>query len=230
MSSLFQHKRSVLAVMAAFLLAVGAAAIVVNGSSQSRADASTAQPVTEQFAVFSQGAIPVSPSSLSGKAQLWLESIQGNQRTRLAAEASQTSGDSSAQEAADEGSSLSSLTTVERGDGTTVVAALGKEMICAFDEGSELGTCAAAGLAEAGGAFTAAPEGCNAYRVFGVMPDGVTSLTAKTAGSDAVREIAVSSNVYEATLSAEETVLTSENPSVEVALPLGEYAGMNSAC
>ena len=227
MSSLFQQKRSLLAVMAVFLLAVGAAAIIANGTSQSRADASTAQPVTEQFAVFSQGAAPVSPSSLSDKAQVWLETIQGNQRARLAAEASRASSDSSA---AVDGSSLSALATAEGGDGITVVAALGKETICAFDEGSELGTCAAAGLAEAGGAFTAAPEGCDAYRVLGVMPDGVTSLTAKTAGSDAVKEIPVSSNVYEAILSAEETVLTSENPSVEVALPLDEYAGMNPAC
>jgi hypothetical protein len=233
MWSLHRHKRSRFAVMAFALLAAGAAVIATNGSSQSRADASTIRPVTQRFGVFRQNALPVSPSSLSDKGQLWLGSIQANQKARLAAEASQMPSDSppaTVPNAAVEGSSVSSLVTIASGDGATVVAALGEEQICAFDETAEVGTCTTADLAEAGHAFSAAPAGCNAYHVIGVMPDGVSFLEVKASSSDAVKKIPVTSNVYEATLSAEETVLTSQNPSVEVVLPLGDYASMNPAC
>ncbi len=229
MSSLHRHKRSLFAVMAVALLAAGAVAVASNGGGQGSADASTIQPVTQKFGVFRQSAVPVSPSSLSDKAQLWLGSIQGSQQARLAAAASQTpSGNQPATvpNSAVEGSSVSSLVTIEGGSGATVVAALGEEEICAFDETSEVGTCANAGLAEAGRAFSAAPAGCGAYHVIGVMPDGVSSLAVNGSG----KNIPVTSNVYEATLSAEETVLTSQNPSVEVVLPLATYASMNPAC
>jgi hypothetical protein len=58
------------------------------------------------------------------------------------------------------------------------------------------------------------------------MPDGVSSLEVEASGND----IPVMSNVYEATLSAENTTLTSQNFSVEVVLPLGDYASMNPGC
>lgn len=243
MSSLFRHKRSLLAVTAVVLLATGAAVVATGGTGQSRADASTDQPVTQRFGVFRQDALSVAPSSLSDKAQLWLDSIQANQRTRaaieaqrarLASEAAQAAGANTSTPTRDravEGSSLSSLARVDGGDGTVVVAALGDEEICAYSEATEVGTCATAALAEAGRAFSAAPAAeCGSYHVIGIMPDGVSSLQAKAAGTDAVREIPVTSNVYEATLGAEETVLTSQNPPVEVVLPLGDYARMNPGC
>ncbi|HET7121534.1 MAG TPA: hypothetical protein VFI17_09845 [Solirubrobacterales bacterium] len=197
-------------------MAVGAAIIATTGSSQSRADASTIQPLTQRFAVFSQNALPASPGSLSEKAQLWLASVRANQQVRLDAEAPQKA----------EELSVTSLATIETGDRATVVAALGDDEICALDEASEVGTCATADLAEAGHAFSATPAGCDAYHVIGFMPDGVSSLEVEASGE----EIPVTSNVYDATLSAEDTTLTSQQSSVEVVLPLGEYANMNPAC
>lgn len=225
MPSLYRHNRFFLVAMAALLLAAGAAAVAINEGKQSSADASTIQPVTQRFGVFSQDALAVSPSTLSDKAQLWLESI--SQGARLATEASQAPMEPGT---AAEGSSISSLAKVEGDNGVTLVAARGDEEICAFAETSEVGTCATDSLAEAGRAFSAAPAGCSAYHVVGIMPNGVSSLAVKTSGTDAVQVIPVRSNVYEATLSAEEAVLTSQNPSVELILPLGEYAEMNPAC
>jgi hypothetical protein len=203
------------AVVAVTLLAVGAAVIATTGGNQSRAAASTVQPVTQRFGVFRQNTLPISPGSLSDKAQQWLASVQATQQ-------------GGAQEASQDAEELpvASVVATGGGDKATVVAALGNDEICALDESSEVGTCATADLAGAGHAFSAAPAGCDAYHVIGFMPDGVSSLEVEASGND----IPVMSNVYEATLSAENTTLTSQNFSVEVVLPLGDYASMNPAC
>ena len=231
MASVFRKKSLLLVAVPVTLLAAAGIGLAVNGSSQSYAEASAAQPVTKQFGVFANGEAQVSQGSLSDTAGRWLESIQAGQRTRLAAEAARAQGGGSLDSSANAGGgepSVTALAETEGSDGSTVVvAAVGDEEICAFDEGSELGTCAPTTLAATGHAFSAAPAGCDAYNVIGVMPDGVSSLTV-TPGDSKV--IPVTSNVYEATLSAKKTTLTSQNPPMEVVLPLDEYAKLNPAC
>jgi len=188
----------------------------MNGGGQDRAGATTVQTVAQQFRVFSQGA--AAPDSLPEKAQQWLASIQGSQSAHLAEES---------QSATAENSEVSALAAVQGSDGSSIyVAALGQDTICTLNETSETGVCANEHLAETGNAFSATPIGCDAYSVIGIMPDGVSSLSIN--GGDGT--IPVASNVYEATLSAKDTVLTSEDPAIQVELPLVEYASMNSAC
>lgn len=219
MSLLSRHKLLPLGVLA--LLAAIAFAIAMNGGGQDRAGATATETVEQQFQVFSQGA--ETPDTLPEKAQQWLASIQSNQSARLAEESSQS--------VAADNSEVSALAAVEGSEGSSVlVAALGGETICTLNETPEIGVCASKQLAEAGHAFSATPVGCDAYSVIGIMPDGVSSLSINSSGGGSDGAIPVESNVYEATLSAEDTVLTSEDPAIQVELPLGEYANMNPAC
>jgi hypothetical protein len=111
-----------------------------------------------------------------------------------------------------------------------VVAAEVGGRVCVLSEGLEVGVCAGRGLAESGKAFSAAPAGCGSYHVVGVMPDGVTSLDATTADGRDAGSIPVQGNVYEATLPAEDTILSSASAGIEVELPLADYAAADSSC
>jgi hypothetical protein len=209
------------------LMAAVAAVVALAGGGHNSAAASP-QPTAEgQFAVLAQGPASTDPESLSEKAREWLSSISSDQSSNLAAEAAGATAGSLAQSGT---SDVTALGTTEGSSGDTVVAAEVGGRVCVLSEGFEVGVCAGRGLVEAGQAFSAAPVGCDAYHVVGVMPDGVSTLTATTVGGQSAGQIPVEGNVYEATLTPEDTVLSAAGGDIEVELPLADYAAGNSAC
>ena len=228
-SSWIRDRWKVLAGSAVLLVAVVVGIAVSSSGGSGRADASDVQPVDEHFAVFREQLVPTGVSSLPAKSQQWLRAIQVSsaQAEQLAAGTDQAR---SSQPMVEERTSVSALTTVGPvGDGSTVAVAVVGQNVCAFDEGPGIGECANQNLALAGRAFSAVPVGCDNYRVLGLMPDGVSDLSVTTP-SGTTGSVAVSSNIYEATLPAERTTLVSKDPPVEVELPLDQYAAMNDAC
>lgn len=121
------------------------------------------------------------------------------------------------------------------GGGTAVLAEVG-DLICAVQlepEARVPGTsaCGEAELAAAGRAFTATPAGCDAYRLWGIMPSGVEVLSISSAAGQ--MQVPVSSNVYEAELEPVATVVSGRFESGEafdVHVPLNKYAAMDEGC
>jgi hypothetical protein len=112
------------------------------------------------------------------------------------------------------------------------VAVVGDEnTVCLFNVSSKDSNCGPVGLAASGAMFTASPDGdgCSGWKVMGVMPDNVASLTVHAAeGAGDPPTIAVSSNVYTATLAPVHTTLSSGD--IEVELPLDKFGAGSSAC
>lgn len=205
------------------ILATLATVALLTGTGHSAADATPPPTVHGQFEVLSEGAGSSDRASLSDKARQWLSSIGSEQSTQLSAEAAGATTGTLTQAPSSEPTAIA---TAEGSSGDTVVVAEVAGRLCVLSEGFEVGLCASRSLAEAGQAFSAAPAGCSAYHVVGIMPDGVTALTTSTGTS----EIPVRSNVYEATLSPQDTVLSSTDGNVRVEIPLSGYAAGNSAC
>lgn len=115
---------------------------------------------------------------------------------------------------------------------TTVVAAGG--VICAFLVHG-IGGCDDRERVEAGQSIGAEPIGCDAYRVLGVVPDGVTKILVDS-GSDGTIDttVPVESNVYIAVLKPAYTTAVGVGPSGQtqftVEVPLDYYASTNGAC
>ena len=96
-------------------------------------------------------------------------------------------------------------------------------------------SCNEGARAVAGELFGAAPDGCGGYHLLGAVPDGVTQLSVDRRGDGSLdTNLPVTSNVYEASLSAVDTVVTGVNSAGEavfkVELPLEWYAATNDAC
>ena len=210
---------------AVLVLAVVAVVVALSGGGHSSADA-TPQPTAQgQFSILS--GTSTDAASLSKNAQQWLSSVSSSQSSNLAAEAAGATTDSLAQAST---SDVTAIGTAEGSSGDTVVVAEVGGRVCALSEGFEVGLCAGKGLAESGQAFSAAPVGCDAYHVVGLMPDRVSSLSATTVGGREVGQVPVHGNVYEATLAPEDSVLSATDGAIEVELPLADYAASNTAC
>jgi hypothetical protein len=113
--------------------------------------------------------------------------------------------------------------------GRALVAATGS-MLCVATAKDGM-SCGEEEQVVAGKIFGARPEGCNAYSVTGLVPDGIEHLTVDVGGDGtADGSLAVEGNVYAATLKATDTTLSSDDGSVKVSLPLDWYASQNESC
>ena len=231
MTSKFTYRRIILTCVTCVLAAVAIIAVSTREGGGGSADASQPRTLRQAFGVLREASAAESSNKLSGKAEIWLASVESSQGVDRGSQIAGLGSESSiAVDASDSIASPGPVTTVEDSSGATAVVAEVNEGICALVEGSGIGLCADQALAEAGHAFSAAPSGCNAYKVVGFMPDGVSSLSVLAPSHQDPQSIPVRSNLYEVTLSAEDTVLKSDQAGVEVELPLGSYKEANPDC
>lgn len=191
-----QNKALVAAILG--LVAVAAALILVAASTEADSTEGASEAVAGEYAVLSSSNVEAAPSNVASALSL-VEQMSGAPADSFGV-ADLASGD------------------------TALVAATGQFLCVAEIDGQA--SCGDADQAKSGDVFGATPAGCDAYRVVGLVPDGVDELV--VSGQDA--SIPVTDNVYSATLAAVDTALASQDGSVSVDLPLGWYAKDNSGC
>lgn len=191
--------------------AVFALAVLVAVSTVSRSAATEGPSTAETFAVLETGA--ADPAVLSQEAQAWLGSLDdfGGGTTPP---------------------SEVGAATAPTGDAMVVAAS--EESVCFLNADLGMSNCADPSDVATGQVYTAAPDfeaspdGCAGWKVIGLMPDGVDSLTVDAPGADGPVTIPVTSNVYTATLPPVRTTLSSGDISVEI--PLDQFASGNTSC
>jgi hypothetical protein len=124
--------------------------------------------------------------------------------------------------------------TAETPSGDEVLVTGAAARICVQNLATGLSNCADSDLAAAGQVYSAAPDfeaspqGCGAWQIIGLMPDGVESLNVVAEGAEEPANIPVVDNVYTATVAPVRTILSSGSISVEI--PLDQFASGNTAC
>lgn len=196
------------------LLALAAAAAIVLASSDS-SDASPEPSTGERFSVLK----PVNEERMNA--------VPDQTRATLAALAESELPGNEAPEAITEVG-----VSKQQGGNEFAVATLG-ETVCAVRSADS--ACEPVRQTSAGELFGARPQGCDTYWVFGVAPDGVTSVQIDSGGDGSVdTTLPVASNVYEGELEAVKTVATGVSESGETlfttSFPLDYYAETNEAC
>lgn len=155
--------------------------------------------------------------------------VLGQSGANPVSEASASSGAWLAEIADRGGAPVTETGAVETSSGHEVVVAATEDEICARDLSTEASNCGSTAMVTQGRIFVATPAGCDAWTVLGVVPNGVDRLNIERNGA-VEGSVPVSSNVYETTLPAEATTLSSADGSIRIKLPLASYSAQNEAC
>ncbi len=207
---------------AAALASLVATLLVVNPFGAGSSDAATSPPPrTGAFSVLGLGATETTVANLPAAAQQWLKVAAIN--PLVAVEGAGGSAGAQTPEAP------SKVTTALGPDEQKLTFAALGDRVCFLDESVGAANCGGRSLVEQGDLFTATPAGCN-FNVVGMMPDGVSSLSARSDSGQALPTVPVVSNVYSIVAPPENLTLTSQDGSVSVQVPLSVYAKEAGRC